>query len=527
MSELALYIKAVEKNVVSAQLPLSRHGSINRIELAADAGCDSSVILLLAHPSQLPPPDVLVSSAMVFFTCPLSALDTEALPRCNWAVVSLSLQELYTRLNAVAQRCRCIERIEDVLRLAKASNYSVEKLIRALSELLNVGIFILNSDHQMVTGSFSGTFNDRYAEELASSGALSSASMQSLKSGLSDAGAIRNHIHMEEFGQWKGFQVLLIYQAAAFSAPDILCERISEYVEEAGALANAGAIPFLLTNDTLNRILLGKLTDPHAIHSFFSDTGDMGYRRVMVLHFDGQAQLVKRQEAGVRLLRRVFSEVVTTFLDGTVVAVMRANMSPQSRLSKTRSDWTGRSYAAGWDDRRFLEELRAINAYACMCPPFLSTYNFPVLYTVMRKVLKIALLVEGAGLDRLIDHEKYNPYIITQMCVDNFLQTYTPSQIKMLMYPDTVTLLRYDLVNDTNLSMILYTYLNCGDVGKTAQKLYMHRNTVYNKIKQIEKILDLQLDDMNPRDCYMTALRIYFYCEKCLGLDMRSILLHK
>ena len=143
----------------------------------------------------------------------------------------------------------------------------------------------------------------------------------------------------------------------------------------------------------------------------------------------------------------------------------------------------------------------------------------------MRKVLEISLRIEGTGLERVIDHEAYNPYIITQMCVDNFLQTHTAKQIKMLMYPDTITLLRYDLMNDSNLSMVLYIYLNCGDVSWTAKKLYMHRNTVYNKIKQIEKILDMKLDNISPRDCYLMALRIYFYCQKCLGLDMNSILL--
>ena len=88
-----------------------------------------------------------------------------------------------------------------------------------------------------------------------------------------------------------------------------------------------------------------------------------------------------------------------------------------------------------------------------------------------------------------------------------------------------LTLLRYDFANGSDLSRILYFYFLTGDVGKTAQALYMHRNTVYNKLKTIEKILGISVDDISIRSCYSTALQIYFYCEKCLGIDMRALLM--
>ncbi|MCJ7856078.1 PucR family transcriptional regulator ligand-binding domain-containing protein [Lachnospiraceae bacterium NSJ-143] len=51
------------------------------------------------------------------------------------------------------------------------------------------------------------------------------------------------------------------------------------------------------------------------------------------------------------------------------------------------------------------------------------------------------------------------------------------------------SLIRFDTENGTDLLSFLETYLNCnGNVQEVAQKRYVHRNTVNNQIKKIEKI---------------------------------------
>ena len=70
---------------------------------------------------------------------------------------------------------------------------------------------------------------------------------------------------------------------------------------------------------------------------------------------------------------------------------------------------------------------------------------------------------------------------------------------------------------------VLYRYYIYGDVNRTAQSLFVHRNTVYNKLKAIQKLLNVDVDDAAVRGSYLTSLRLYYYCEKCLGLDLRTV----
>ena len=518
MLSQAKFLELFKGSVIASGISEDRDCAFDRIELRAESDSPRNAVCILTGGSPvLPGPD----GPLAVFACPDGVFAPEKEPSCSYAAVSLGLEECYTVLNRALRRSQCERRIADVLLLARASRYSVDQLIRALSELLDAGIFILDSEGRMLTGSFSGFSGSRYVQELVSDGALSAQSLALLRSGRGGEGSAL----LSPEDRQRGYDILLSSRSGDFPAPQALLDGISGYISQLSAASDSGAVPFLLANETLNRIFLGKLTDEGAINAFLSDPGGTVYHRVIIISFSGQQRLAPRQEEAVRLLRRAFCGVIPTWLEGCVCAVVGCNITPQRRLSKTRSEWDGRSFAPGWDEDTFCAELRRLDAYGCMCPPFLSACNFPALYAIMRRVLDIALHIEGPALDRLIDHETYNPYMITRLSVESFLQSYTPDQLKMLMYPDAVTLLRYDLVNSANLSMVLYTYMNCGDVGKTAQKLYMHKNTVYNRLRQIERILDLRIDDIAPRDCYMMALRIYFYCEKCLGLDMKSVLL--
>ncbi|MBQ4369939.1 MAG: hypothetical protein II784_02945 [Oscillospiraceae bacterium] len=52
----------------------------------------------------------------------------------------------------------------------------------------------------------------------------------------------------------------------------------------------------------------------------------------------------------------------------------------------------------------------------------------------------------------------------------------------------------------------------------------MHRNTVYNKIKAIESLLNVRLEDPMVHTSYLMSLMIVRYCAKILGIDINSML---
>jgi len=69
-----------------------------------------------------------------------------------------------------------------------------------------------------------------------------------------------------------------------------------------------------------------------------------------------------------------------------------------------------------------------------------------------------------------------------------------------LCYPGLVQLYLYDRENNTELLPTLKTYVDCRcRAAPTAQKLYIHRNTFYQRMSKIHEILDLDLEDRDTR----------------------------
>ena len=65
-----------------------------------------------------------------------------------------------------------------------------------------------------------------------------------------------------------------------------------------------------------------------------------------------------------------------------------------------------------------------------------------------------------------------------------------------LCHPDLIRLHRYDLENRTNLLQTLQSYLSCGQNATTAAaELYIHRNTLYQRMNKIESLIQSNLSD--------------------------------
>ena len=77
----------------------------------------------------------------------------------------------------------------------------------------------------------------------------------------------------------------------------------------------------------------------------------------------------------------------------------------------------------------------------------------------------------------------------------------------------------HDVMNESNLFQTLETYLeeNC-NITITAERLFLHRNTLKYRIKKIEELLDCHLHDFD--DC--ANLKIAVYIKKILKQNQRK-----
>lgn len=69
-----------------------------------------------------------------------------------------------------------------------------------------------------------------------------------------------------------------------------------------------------------------------------------------------------------------------------------------------------------------------------------------------------------------------------------------------LCHPDLILLNQYDNENKTDLLKTLETYLMCGlNATETANELFIHRNTLYQRISKIEQIIQSKINNSSTR----------------------------
>ena len=111
----------------------------------------------------------------------------------------------------------------------------------------------------------------------------------------------------------------------------------------------------------------------------------------------------------------------------------------------------------------------------------------------------------------------YQLMIMIDNCVKEFIRQHGHFDICYLAHPALIHIIRYDRCHQSNLQEVLYRYLSSGgNVKLTAEMLYMHHNTVLNKLKKIHELLDLDLTDSLLRQHLLLSCQLLEYQEKIL-----------
>lgn len=130
--------------------------------------------------------------------------------------------------------------------------------------------------------------------------------------------------------------------------------------------------------------------------------------------------------------------------------------------------------------------LNAGISYACQLPE-----QYRILYLTASSSVKLGrdMKLEPCT-KRIFTYYQYHPYYMIQLCSQKYVEVYHTRNLVYLAHPYAVRLYYYDLKNNSNLLDVLITYLSYAqNLSLTAQALYMHRNTVMNKLNKIENIL--------------------------------------
>ncbi|MBF4694446.1 PucR family transcriptional regulator [Fusibacter ferrireducens] len=122
---------------------------------------------------------------------------------------------------------------------------------------------------------------------------------------------------------------------------------------------------------------------------------------------------------------------------------------------------------------------------------------YPTLYHTSLSSLYLGRKLSSYHIsDNIYNFENYSTFYIIDLSVKEFIRIHGHSDIIYLVSPDIIQLHRYDLDHNTDLLTTLFQYLLNGcNITVTSKILYMHRNTVFNKLKKIKNIISDPLDD--------------------------------
>lgn len=107
----------------------------------------------------------------------------------------------------------------------------------------------------------------------------------------------------------------------------------------------------------------------------------------------------------------------------------------------------------------------------------------------------------------------YENYIVTHLI--EIMDKYTHYPVLSLCHPIVLKIRQYDAENHTDYLDILSAYLFSNlSIRRTAESLYMHPNTIYNRINGFEKIFGLRFDNIGLN----ASLLLSLYALAYLGL---------
>jgi hypothetical protein len=89
--------------------------------------------------------------------------------------------------------------------------------------------------------------------------------------------------------------------------------------------------------------------------------------------------------------------------------------------------------------------------------------------------------------------EEYGIYVM-------FRTVAKAEQLSRYLHPALTVLEEYDRVNGSHLEQTLYTYIKCAcNTTETAASLFLHRNSVIYRLRRIEELCNIDLDDTDTR----------------------------
>jgi len=167
--------------------------------------------------------------------------------------------------------------------------------------------------------------------------------------------------------------------------------------------------------------------------------------------------------------------------------------------------------------------LKSSDAYLMYSNASRDITSLKSIISLTSTTLNLAIKLNKDSGAHIFYYEDYCNYCILDMAIQTYLAQNQNGDLLHLVHPAAIAITRYDRRYRTNLRDILYQYLvNDRNLVKTAEKTFLHRNTVINKMNKIKQIIVLDLDDAKFRQRMIFSIQFLKYYEDILALNVRD-----
>ena len=172
-----------------------------------------------------------------------------------------------------------------------------------------------------------------------------------------------------------------------------------------------------------------------------------------------------------------------------------------------------------FNEKQLMDLLEQYNGHSCMGNASEFMMSLPPMYYQVRGALRIGCHIDPDR--RIYYYEDFAMYQIIEMAADSEIEHLSSRNLAHLCNNEMIALILYDHKYGTNMADILLAYLKYErNTTLTAKALYMHRNTLLNKIKKIEEIIDRDLEDPDFRARTLFSGYVVNYMRKYRNEDI-------
>lgn len=445
-----------------------------------------------------------------------------ALPPCgrhNILVSALDLFDLYNRINIILQNYR---HWTSILQQALCTGQTLPQLLNTASEMIKAPLYLLNPGYKLIVSSSAHLFDHPLHTELSLHGSLSFETVRQLDEAsscsrggyhLASLNGIRYHLcEIRDSSRHLATMLLaenpegesIDYHHLLLDFVQIILHTLLENLET------------LLNQDVLLASLLRDIMEEHLTESpEIQNRLDLlaypvkSFFCVVLIRMEDTAQQTAPLSVFLQLLQEIFPETNMTVFQNDIVILHSQENRPGSKMD--------------FDYGALYHVLDSFHAHAGISNASRHRSRLRTLYTIASATIGLGrALHRVSSTERVFSYEDYSMYYIIDLCAQKYIETHHHNDLIYLVHPSIIRICRYDARHKSNLRDVLYYYLLSGcNLNRTAHTMYMHRNTILNKLNKISEIAEIPLEDGYTRHRMIMSCLIMRYYEEYMHMTPR------